>query len=57
MAHTIENLKNAFAGESKANRRYLAFAKKAEKEGLPEIAKLLRAAAEAETALEVQTIP
>jgi rubrerythrin len=46
---TAENLKDAFAGESQANRRYLAFAKKAEGEGLPQIAKLFRAAAEAET--------
>ena len=46
---TIENLKNAFAGESQANRKYLAFAKHAEKEGYPNIAKLFRAAAEAET--------
>ncbi|MHC4069993.1 MAG: rubrerythrin family protein [Planctomycetota bacterium] len=46
---TKEDLENAFAGESQANRRYLAFAKKAEKEGLPGVAKLFRAAAEAET--------
>jgi rubrerythrin len=49
MSKTIENLKNAFAGESQANRRYLAFARKAEEEGLPQVAKLFRAAAEAET--------
>jgi rubrerythrin len=49
MAKTDENLKAAFAGESQANRMYLAFAKKAEEEGLPQIAKLFRAAAEAET--------
>lgn len=49
MATTMENLKNAFAGESMANRKYLAFAKKAEKEGLKNIASLFRAAAEAET--------
>lgn len=49
MAKTIENLKSAFAGESQANRRYLAFAKKAEKEGKPGLAKLFRAAAEGET--------
>jgi len=48
-ANTGENLKEAFAGESQANRRYLAFAKKAEEEGYPQIAKLFRAAAEAET--------
>lgn len=42
-------MKDAFAGESQANRRYLAFAEKAEKEGLTQAAKLFRAAAEAET--------
>ncbi len=46
---TKENLKEAFAGESQANRKYLAFAKKAEAENLPQVAKLFRAAAEAET--------
>ena len=46
---TEENLRAAFAGESQANRRYLAFAKKAEEEGLPQVAKLFRAVAEAET--------
>lgn len=46
---TIDNLKNAFAGESQANRKYLAFAKKAQADGYPQIAKLFRAAAEAET--------
>ena len=46
---TQENLKVAFAGESQANRKYLAFARQAEKEGLSQIAKLFRAAAEAET--------
>lgn len=45
----MENLKAAFAGESQANRKYLAFAKKAEEEGQPQVAKLFRAAAEAET--------
>ena len=44
---TIENLKAAFAGESQANRKYLAFAKKAESDGFPQVAKLFRAAAEA----------
>jgi rubrerythrin len=44
-----ENLKEAFAGESQANRKYLAFAKKADQEGYPQVAKLFRAAAEAET--------
>jgi rubrerythrin len=46
---TLENLREAFAGESQANRRYLAFAKKADDEGHPQVAKLFRAAAEAET--------
>ena len=49
MSNTIENLKSAFAGESQANRKYLAFAKKADEEGFPQIAKLFRAVAEAET--------
>ena len=46
---TEKNLLEAFAGESQANRRYLAFAKQAEKEGYTQAAKLFRAAAEAET--------
>lgn len=46
---TVDNLKNAFAGESQANRKYLAFAKKADEEGLKQVARLFRAAAEAET--------
>ena len=49
MATTDDNLKEAFAGESQANRKYLAFAKKAEQEGYVNIAKLFRTAAEAET--------
>ena len=49
MSKTEKNLKDAFAGESQANRKYLAFAKKAEKDGYPQAAKLFRAAAEAET--------
>ena len=49
MSKTDENLKAAFAGESQANRRYLAFAQKAEEEGFTQAAKLFRAAAEAET--------
>jgi len=49
MAKTEECLKEAFAGESQANRRYLAFAAKADQEGYPQVAKLFRAAAEAET--------
>ncbi|KON27072.1 rubrerythrin [miscellaneous Crenarchaeota group archaeon SMTZ-80] len=46
---TDENLKAAFAGESQANRKYIAFSRKAEKEGYLQVAKLFRAAAEAET--------
>ncbi len=46
---TRDNLQEAFAGESQANRKYLAFAKKAEQDGLSQVAKLFRAAAEAET--------
>lgn len=48
MTKTEEFLKEAFAGESQANRTYMAFAAKAEKEGYPQAAKLFRAAAEAE---------
>lgn len=46
---TEKNLAAAFAGESQANRKYLAFAQKAQEEGYPKVAKLFRAAAEAET--------
>ena len=49
MSNTQENLQTAFAGESQANRKYLFFAEKAEKEGHPQIARLFRAAAESET--------
>ncbi|HEX9157563.1 MAG TPA: rubrerythrin family protein, partial [Syntrophales bacterium] len=49
MSKTEKNLKEAFAGESQANRKYLAFAKKAESEGFKQAARLFRAAAEAET--------
>ncbi|MEC4675756.1 MAG: rubrerythrin family protein [Nitrospirota bacterium] len=49
MSKSEKNLWDAFAGESQANRKYLAFAKNAEKEGYPQVAKLFRAAAEAET--------
>lgn len=49
MASTMDNLKEAFAGESQANRKYTAFAKKAETEGFPVVARLFKAAAEAET--------
>jgi len=46
---TEKDLKEAFAGESQANRKYLAFAKKADEEGYPQVARLFRAAAESET--------
>ena len=49
MSKTEQNLKDAFAGESQANRKYLAFSEKAKREGYPQVAKLFRAAAEAET--------
>jgi rubrerythrin len=49
MSKSEKNLMDAFAGESQANRKYLAFAKQAEKEGYTQVAKLFRAAAEAET--------
>ncbi|MCL4474913.1 MAG: rubrerythrin family protein, partial [Nitrospirae bacterium] len=49
MTKSEKNLKEAFAGESQANRKYLAFAKKAEAEGFKQVARLFRAAAEAET--------
>lgn len=49
MSKTEKNLQDAFAGESQANRKYLAFAKKAEQEGHKQVAKLFRAAAAAET--------
>jgi rubrerythrin len=46
---TSDNLKAAFAGESQANRTYLAFATKADRDGFPQVARLFRAAADAET--------
>ncbi|MFA6450023.1 MAG: rubrerythrin family protein [bacterium] len=49
MSETEKNLEEAFAGESQANRKYLAFAAKAEREGYPQAARMFRAAAEAET--------
>lgn len=49
MSKTENNLKEAFAGESQANRKYLAFAKKADAEGHAGAARLFRAAAAAET--------
>ncbi len=49
MSKTKQFLMEAFAGESQANRKYLAFAAKAQQEGFPQAARLFRAAAEAET--------
>lgn len=49
MDQTTKDLWEAFAGESQANRKYLAFAAKADQEGYPQVARLFRAAAEAET--------
>lgn len=49
MSKSEQNLQEAFAGESQANRKYLAFAKRAEAEGFKQVAKLFRAAAAAET--------
>jgi len=49
MPKTRKHLESAFAGESQANRKYTAFAQKADEEGFPQIAKLFRAAAHAET--------
>ena len=49
MGDTQENLQEAFAGESQASCRYLSFADKAEKEGHPQVARLFRATADAET--------
>lgn len=49
MSKTEENLMEAFAGESQANRKYLAFAQKADQEGYAQAARMFRAAAAAET--------
>jgi rubrerythrin len=49
MSKSLDDLQAAFAGESQANRRYLAFAEKADAEGYPQVARLFRAAAQAET--------
>ena len=49
MSNTNKNLATAFAGESQANRKYLAFAKQADTEGYAQVARLFRATAEAET--------
>ena len=46
---TNDNLKEAFAGESQAHQKYRAFAKKAEQDGFPNVGRLFRTAAEAET--------
>jgi rubrerythrin len=49
MSKSVDDLQAAFAGESQANRKYLAFAKKADADGYPQVARLFRAAAAAET--------
>jgi rubrerythrin len=49
VSKSVDYLMEAFAGESQANRRYLAFAKKADDEGHPQVARMFRAAAAAET--------
>jgi rubrerythrin len=49
MGKAEDGLKEAFAGESQANRKYLAYAEKADEEGYPQVARLFRAAAAAET--------
>jgi rubrerythrin len=49
MEKSVQDLKEAFAGESQANRKYLAFAEKADREGYPQVARLFRAAAAAES--------
>jgi rubrerythrin len=48
MPNTTDNLKESFAGESQANQKYRAFAKRAEQDGFPNIARLFRTTAEAE---------
>ena len=54
---THDNLKEAFAGESQANRRYLYFAQKADVEGYPDVAALFRSVAEGETGDPVTGVP
>jgi rubrerythrin len=49
VSKAFAGLQEAFAGESQANRKYLAFAQKADSEGYPQVARMFRAAAEAET--------
>jgi rubrerythrin len=49
MSKTMDDLKSAFAGESQASRKYLYFAEKADQEGYKRVARLFRAASEAET--------
>jgi rubrerythrin len=49
MGQTEEDLKEAFAGESEANRKYVAYPRQAEQDGFPQVARLFRAAAESET--------
>ena len=57
MATTIDNLKEAFAGESQANQKYLNFAKKAEQDGFKNISKLFRLTAEATARLMSYRFP
>ena len=49
MSKSLDDLKAGFAGESQANRKYIAFARKADEEGFPQVARLFRAVAHAET--------
>ena len=56
-SETEKNLKEAFAGESQANRRYLYFARKADIEGYPDVAGLFRDVAEGETYEYTQMYP
>lgn len=49
MSKTAENLQHAFSGESQVNRKYLAYAQKAEDDGYPQVAKLFRAISAAES--------
>jgi len=55
MKKTDQDLKEAFAGESQANRKYLAFAEKADRDGHPAVARLFRAAALARPSMRTPT--
>jgi rubrerythrin len=52
---TEQNLKDAFAGESQANRRYLYFAQKADVEGYNDVAAVFRSTAEVKAAIAGET--